>query len=140
MMGVFSIFGLLTMFLIYTYFRGFSVIVFDSIKPHQSPQWYETRQRHRYSMAKELWLRQVVIPPLRKSCYSAEQVCSLVDSLEFDEGGDIGELTSSDWADYLKTIGISLLLSLPGSLFAWHSIRPPTEKRQKDRLESHESG
>jgi hypothetical protein len=93
----------------------------------------EVVEKHGNSLTKELWFRQVVSPPLQKSCYSSEEVCDSVDNMVeiYDN------YSHPNWSEYLTTIVISLLLSFPGVLFAWRYTCPFPDESQIEKMKGH---
>jgi len=134
MIGMVSLFVVPTLFVLYTYLGSYATVVFYSVAivdpapienyAPQSTSPYGIVQRHGNLMTRELWLRQVAFPPLRNDCYSSDEVCGVVDDMTQVAYGH----PYPSWSEYLMTIGISLVLSFPGTLFAWFHTRPPKDE------------
>ena len=136
MVGAVFLLAIPTLIILYTFLRSYVTVTFYSVTisdpfPAPSGQYQSQIQspsdiveRHGNMMTKELWFRQMALPPLRKSCYSSEEVCEIVDNMV----GMYSHLSHPDWAVYLTTIGITLLLSLPGGLFAWLYTKKPKDE------------
>jgi len=84
--------------------------IFSTIGP---APWQEGGDPYRSAIVKELWVRSMMPPPLRRFCYSEEAiVCQRADWYAPD-------VASGDWGLYLQGIGMCLIASLVSSLLVW---------------------
>src|SRR3990172_1693696 len=96
MIGIVALFVLPTLFVLYGYLKSYVTVVFYPVMAPLHPDlstWRDAQEFREFQrsdidgavemygdlMVKELWLRQVAFPPLRKSCYSSDHVCGLAD-------------------------------------------------------------
>jgi len=77
------------------------------------PPWQRTEDPDKPAVVREIWMRRLVPPPLRRPYYSDDAVvCEKVDWITFnmDDGG---------WGPYLGSVGICLVSTLAGGFLAW---------------------
>jgi hypothetical protein len=93
----------------------------------ESPEPTEYRENRR-AIVNEIWMRRVVPPPWRRSCYtSQETVCHLADYV-----APAAEMDTSSWAGYLHILGVNLISALTSGAFVWlftRQRRPATHVR-----------
>jgi hypothetical protein len=106
-----------------TYLFGTMVHVdtFDAdIKPTVTPEqaYY---QKSRPVVVNELWIRSLIPPGMRRSCYAGEVwICDLADKVV------PAGLDGWGWGTYLLNVGIACLSVVAGSVLVWRF----TSKRQ----------
>jgi hypothetical protein len=110
-------FGLLTRLgaeVTYLFDTMVHVDTFDAnIKPTLTPEqaYY---QRSRPVVVNELWIRSLIPPGVRRSCYAGEAwICDLADKV-VPAGSD-----GRGWRTYLLNVGIACLSVVAGSVLVW---------------------
>lgn len=74
-----------------------------------SPPRQEVEDPNRLAIVNEVWMRSMMPPPLRRSCYSGKAiVCQKADWAAPDA-------VNGNWSSYLQGLGICLVASLTGS-------------------------
>jgi hypothetical protein len=129
---VFGLLSLIISFAVWT--RSIAELIYAFNRPFLSSNTLEFTEHTEYrenrrAIVNEIWMRRVVPPPWRRSCYtSQETVCHLADyvapAAEMDD--------SSYQTGYLHILGVNLISALTTGAFVWlftRQRRPATHAR-----------